>query len=81
MVRYLTVAMRKPSFGGKAGHIEWPDWVFPDGKRTNMRNVWEAVRLKRGVPKGFYAEAEKVGTPNLRFLAHVARKFGLGEAK
>lgn len=61
----------------KVGKLDGPYWVWPDGKRTHLRFITEAVQKKRNLPKGFYAAAKKANRNNLNIVVFTAKKLGL----
>ncbi len=63
----------------KSGTLEGEFWVWPDGKKTHMHHIGMAVRQQKGLPQGFYVEAEKVmkDNPNLALLVNKAKHLKL----
>ena len=52
----------------KHGTIDGNQWIWPDGTKTHMRFIQQAVIKSQPLPIGFYEEAEKL---NNRFLNHL----------
>jgi len=62
---------------GKVAKIQGSYFIWPSGKKTHMRFIYEAVKMMRPLPKGFYEAAKKFNKPNLNRLAEAAKKKGL----
>ena len=62
------------------GKLEGQYWVWPDGTKTHLRFIKEAVMKKRALPKGIYAAAEKLNLPNLNHLMRKAKSLGLKDS-
>lgn len=41
------------------GHFEGTFWVWPNGQKTHVRFIDQAIRQMKPLPRGFYEEAEK----------------------
>lgn len=52
-------------------------WVWPDGRKTHLRFIGEAIRKIRPLPFGFYKEAERVNMNNLNIMVHAAKQLKL----
>lgn len=61
----------------KVARIEGSYYIWPNGKRTHIRYIYESVAKKRNLPKGFYALAKKLNYPNLNKLVTAAKAQGL----
>lgn len=65
----------------ETGHIDGQFWIWPDGKRTHIRFLQEAVITKRPLPPGFYKEAKKSKSQAIKHMASVAKNRGVKEAE
>ena len=65
------VKTRKPK--AKSGKIVGVNWVWPDGRKTNLRHIAMAIRRKKNLPKGLYAEAKRVNRNNLNMMVNAAK--------
>lgn len=61
----------------KTGKLEGNYWVWPDGRKTHLRFISQAVSRMRPLPKGFFDAAKKANLRNLNHLVLKAKSLGL----
>lgn len=57
----------------KHGKIDGLFWVWPDGKKTHLRFLNDAVTKFFALPVGFYDEVKKSDSVNLKNLVIIAK--------
>lgn len=61
----------------ETGKLVGQNWIWPDGRKTHIRFIAQAISRYKPLPKGFYAEVKRLNTKNLNFLAMKAKSLGL----
>jgi len=56
-----------------AGKIDGEFWLWPNGMRTHINHIAQSVRKGYPLPRGLYAEAERVNRPNLNLIIAKAK--------
>ena len=70
-----------PEIPSDEGHIEGQSWVWPDGKKTPMKFIQDAVIRSKPLPKGFYKAAKASSNTSFNHMANIATQRNIPELK